>query len=371
MKRGHLLLILFIMMLTLCGCGEGFFASRRNMEHLRPIQTISLDRSGEGLVMGVSSGIGPEDAPPLVMKCEASGIEAAISRLQSYSPEDELFYAHVRYILLGESMGGRSILPVLDWVERSPAMRMDTEMLLVRGSAADTLTGAAGDTCDITQRLASLDREETARGQHIYTLREIAASLLERGCALCLAVRPASAENIVFPETQASAAVVPVGYAVLREGREPIYLTAEETLGAELLSGSVNGALAEADDSVLELFSPGAEVSGLWDENGAPAGLLIRVRLKAGLLEREGETDTASLERALSSAAEGWIAAAVARAQAAGCDFSDLEGAAAAGSPSHARLDDFAAAFPDLPVTVTAVCELNRSYDISDQDVLP
>lgn len=368
MKR--MILIPYIIVLTLLsGCSQSLLSSHREMEHLRPIQTISLDRAGDGVVMGVSSGIGPNGSAPLVMKREGSGIEAAIVSLQSFSPEDELFYAHVQYILIGDSMTQGSILPLLDWVERSPSMRMDTSLLLVRGSAADALTGAAGETTDITERLFSLEREERARGQHIYSLREVAASLLERGSALCLAVESVPSEDVIFTKSEKAAAVVPLGYAVLRDGEEAAYLTAEETMGSELLEGSVNGARAVVDGAVLEIFSDGASVAGLWDKDGSLRGIFIRCGLQAGVLEREdgADADSESLAAAFSEAAENWLAAAVARSQALGCDYLDLEGAVMKNAPRRASADGFSSVFSALPVTVLANGTLDRSYDLSEE----
>lgn len=375
MKR-RLFIILYIIALLplISGCAGSLRSSRRDMERLRPIRTISLDRAEDGVVMGVSSGIGPEGSPPLVMKCEATGIEPAISRLQSFSPEDELFYAHVRYILFGESMADRSVLPLLDWVERSPAMRMDTAMILVRGSAADALTDATGEATDITERLASLEREELARGQHIYSLREIASSLFERGSALCLVIRSEPSDGVIFTESEASAAVIPEGYAVLRDGLPAEYLTAEETMGTELLAGGVNGALAVIDGNVLEISSPGAEASGLWDEDGALTGVLIRCRLEAGVLEREegGEEDMDTLEKDFSDAAARWLEAAAARSQALGCDFLDLEGKLMKNRPRRgAPQGDFESLLPGLSVSVSVEAQIDRSYDLSDERNVP
>ena len=369
MKR--MLLLLYILLLSLLsGCGGSLFSSRRDMEHLRPIQTISFDRSGDGVVMGVSSGIGPNGYAPLVMKCASAGIEPAIARLQSYSPEDELFYAHVRFILLGESMADGSLAPLLDWVERSPSMRMDAAMILVNGSASGALTDATGETTDITERLASLEREEHAHGQHIYSLREVASSLLERGGALCLAIRSEPSDDVIYTESEAAAAVVPQGYAVLREGKPAVYLTAEESLGAELLEGSVNGALAIVDGVVLELFSDGAEVSGLWNETGELTGLLICCELEAGILERSdgASSDPEKIGDDLSSDAESWLAASVSRSQEMGCDYLDLRGSVLKNAPLRFGPDDFSAVFSDLPVTVSVHGAVNRSYDLPNRE---
>ncbi len=358
--RRFFLIPFIICFLVLPGCGRGLLAGTRDMERLLPVQTIGLDRAGDGVALGISTGPGPDDAPPLVLRCASSGVEPAIRRLQSYSPEDELFYAHVRYILLGESMAGTGILPLLDWVERSPSMRMDTAMLLVRGSAGGALADTAAGSSDVTRRLAALQREAEGRGLRVRSLREIAVSLLERGCALCLAIREEPAADAVVTEDAAAVTVVPTGYALLRAEAEPVFLTEAETMGAALLTGGVNGVTAELGGSVLEVFSPGAEITVLRDADGAPAGLLIRCGLTAGVLEREAgaEADTAALEALFSRTAEAWLAAAAARAQALGCDFLGLSDAL--------RRDGPEALWASLPVTVEADAVIDRSYDLSE-----
>jgi len=368
MRKRRLILLYVCTVFCLSGCRGHIFSGRMDMERLRPVQTMGLDRQGSGVVLTVSAGSGPEEEP-LVLTGFASSIESAMDRLQDWSPEDELFYAHVSYILLGSGMTDDSVLPLLDWVERSPAMRMGSAMLLVRDSAADALTGAAGEATDITERLASLEREEDARGQHIYTLREIAASFLERGCALCVTVRSVPSDGVIYTASEAAAAVLPEGCAVLREDAEPAFLTPEETLGTQLMAGPVNGALAEVEGNVLELFSPGAEAAGLWDDNGELTAIFIRCRIRAGILERkEGCTaDPDALEKALQKAAEGWLCAAAARSQALGCDFLDLEAAAVKSAPRRADTGDFSSAFPELPVTALADARIDRSYDRSDR----
>lgn len=359
MKRAALILYL-IALLGLSGCGGRLFSSRLDMEHLRPIQTISLDRTEDGVQLGVCSGTGPGEEAPLVLVCRAPGIEPAIARLQDYASEDELFYAHVQYILLGESMTDGHILSLLDWVERSPAMRMDTALLPVRGSAADALTGAASETADATGQLAALDREERLRGQRIASLREVAASLLERGCALCLGVRAVPADEV--RPSEGPDAIVSEGLVVLRDGAEAVWLTGEETLGAELLTGRAEGARVEIEGGVLEILQADTQVKGEWDEGGDLTGLTVRCALDAGILEREegADAEPGLLEARLSEEARRWIEAAVARAQALDLDYADLLG----------RLrgtDKDAERFSALSVTVTAQGAVDRSYDLSDR----
>ncbi len=374
MKRlKRLLIILYVSaaLVLLSGCQHrNIFSSRRDMERLRPVQTIGLDLQEEGVVVSVSSGIGPENAPPLVMKCAASGIETAIERLQDYSPEDELFYAHVQYILLGETMAADTILPLLDWVERSPSMRTGTSIFIVKGNADTAITAATGEQTDITERLASLEREALVRGQHIYTLREVASSLAERSCALCLAVRAFPPDNTIYTETKQTAAIVPDGYAVLQNGAVAAYLSQNETLGAELLTGSAVGAQFTVDGNVLELFEGSAQASGQWDDDGTLTGIYVCGELKAGVRERErdGEEDLDTLQNDFRLSALRFLEDVIARSQELDCDFLNLEAAVMKNMPGHkaSEPEDWADIFPTLPVTVVVEGEISRNYDLSD-----
>ena len=96
MRRFLSILYMLPLLLCLSGCSQALDADRHDVERLLLIQTMGLDSRGTGVEMSVSSGLGPEDDPALVMSAPASGIEDAIARLQNYSTENQLFYAHVQ-----------------------------------------------------------------------------------------------------------------------------------------------------------------------------------------------------------------------------------------------------------------------------------
>ncbi len=368
----RLLLILYVAgaSLLLGGCRGQLASGHRDMEHLRPVQTVGLDAEGETVILSVSSGIGPDGAAPLVMTAAASGIETAAARLQDWSPEDELFFAHVRYILLGESMvGGDRIDRVLDWVERSPAMRMDTPLILVKGRAEEAVSGSLGEATDVTERLGSLERERVSQGESLPTLRQTAGSLLERGWALCLAAELYPDEGTNLTEAENGVAIVPAGLALLRreEGRDvadTVWLTKNESMGAALLTRTVTGAKVTAGDSALEILRSGVRISGLWSGDGALTGVYIRCRLTAGVLERGGEEDDDAVTAVLEEAAAGWLLEAAARAQALGCDFLGLEDAVLKNAPRGASVA-WDEVFPTLPVTAAVTAEIGSGYDLA------
>jgi Ger(x)C family germination protein len=354
--------------LLLSGCSSNLYSNHRDMERLRPIQTFGLDRTEEGVTVSVSSGAGPEDTPPLVMKALASSIETAIDRLQDYSPKDELFYAHVEYLLLGQSMAEQGVDNLLNWVERSPSMRLDTATFLVKGAACDAVTASAGETSDITERLASLEREQLSRGQHIYTLREIATALADRGCALCLAALPAQG-TVYTQEDGETVSLVPAGYGVLQNGQLAAYLTQNESLGVQLLEEGATGAQLTVDETVLECFQGDAQVTGQWDEEGNLLSILVTGSVQAGVLEQsqENSPDTDALEEQFTAQLRQCLEEVITHSQEMNCDFLNLEQALLQDAPknSAALKAHWDEVFPTVPVEILVTGQVERSYDLS------
>jgi spore germination protein KC len=370
MKRGLTILYIIAALCFLSGCSSNLYSNHRDMERLRPIQTFGLDGAENGVVVSVSSGAGPEQTPPLVMKAMADGIEDAITRLQDYSPKDELFYAHVEYILIGESISASGVDQLLDWVERSPSMRLDTAAFLVKGSASDAVTGSAGESTDITERLASLEREQLARGQHIYTLRQIAASMADRGYALCLAVQAYPAQGTVYTEEDGEKiSLIPVGYGVLQEGKLASYLDQNESLGVQFLTEGAAGAQITVNDTVLEFFEGDIKTDGQWDDDGKLTGIQVTGTVRAGIVEQTEpeQQDIQVLEAALTDQVQQYIYSVITHAQTMGCDFLDLGYDVLKNAPkkSASLEDDWADIFPAISVTVAVDGQIARSYDLA------
>lgn len=365
MKRTLLILYVLAFTLPLTGCSSDLLSSRRDMERLRPIQTMGLDLGEDGYTISVSTGIGPNEYPPLVMSDYGPSIEDTITTLQNDSPQDELFYAHVQYILLGESVMQSGILPVLEWVERSPTMRLGTPIFAVRGSAADAVT-ASGENTDITMLLASLEREQQTRGEPIYTLREIATDLYERGNTLCLSVVLKSSEETVPVGSDAALSVIPAGYAVLEDGVITAYLTEEESKGAVIAHQAGNGMKITSAGHTLSLLGSRTDFSGEWD-GGTLTGILIDCELETGILERSpgAETDITQLQSELSDTVTGWLRAVAERSQALSCDFLCMETSVLKNAPNESDEVTWDEIFPTLPITVQVKTHIDKSYDIS------
>lgn len=371
MKKWILIFTIVLCVITvtqLSGYSQGFMAEQLDMERFLPVQTLGFDKNGSGIVVSLSTGGEQEGASPMVMTGIAPGIETALTRLQDYSPVNELYYDHIQYIILGESLAKDGVEPVLDWVERSPFMRMDTSVFLVKGSAEEAVTGASGEMGDITERLASLERESTTRGQHIYTLLEAASSLADRNAALCTAVEVVPSEGTVYGGTgSVGLATLPAGYGVLRDGKLIAYLTWNESLGAMFFEQSPVGTVITVEDTALEILHAQASVSGQWAGDGSLAGLTVSCSAKAGILEEDRELsaqDLPGLEEAFAQNVGSCLSAAVARSQQLECDFLALEDGVhrefQARSLSH---DQWQSLFAGLPITYEVSAEIQRGYD--------
>lgn len=366
--------ILFaVPLIHLSGCTQGRFTGQRDIERLLPVQTMGFDREETGIIVTLASSSILNNTAPLVLTGLASGIEPALTRLQDYSPKDNLYLDHVQYIIIGESMAEDDITSVLDWVERSPFMRMDTLVFLAKDKATETIVSASGEMSDITQRLHSLEQEASARGQHIYTLLDIASGLADRGSALCLAVEPATSDGTVYSTQGSSAgkALLPAGYGVLKDGKLIAYLSQAETVGAMLFKQPNTGTKVELEGTTLELLHGNASVSGQWSGDGTLTGLSVTSHITAGILEHDPSEslDLDTLNQAFSSAAEQWLYGVVTRSQALSCDFLALEDMVLSENPKNGMKYDslsWADTFPSLPVTVQVKTEIQRGYDRAD-----
>lgn len=361
-------IILCVVLLTpLSGCSQEFMADQLDIERFLPVQTIGFDKYGDTLTVSLSTGGEQNSSSALVMKSPGPNIESALTRLQDYSPVNELYYEHIQYIILGEGLAENGIEPLLDWAERSPFMRMDTGVFLVKGSAEEVITAASGEISDITERLNSLDREIHARSQHVYTLLEIAASLSDQGTALCTAVEHISSEGTVIGLAGSPGdAVLPAGYGVLQQGKLVAFLSARESLGVALFRQDPTGTVITVEDTVLELLEGRARATGVWSENGELTGISVTARLQAGILESDGETpDIEDLEEAFSESIRESLEAVIDRSQALSCDFLALEESVFTQSSNGAQsgLDTWNELFPELSVSVSVQGEIQRGYD--------
>ena len=123
----------------------------------------------------------------------------------------------------------------LQHMERSPEMRLNTFLYVVRdGTAQEAVSAAGKETGGVVELLTSLEKDVQLMSEsHVFTCGETAEQLAEQGACLAAAVRLVHREDILAGEDPVTLAAE--GYAILKEGRLAGYLDADLARGVNLL----------------------------------------------------------------------------------------------------------------------------------------
>lgn len=353
MRRG---LLMLLPLLFLCGgCQDSIYANYRDIEQLRPVQTLGLDADADtgAVTVSVSAGEGRDEKAPAVL-CQTGGsIETALVQLQNAFPEAQPYYAHVQFILFGREAAAQGMEAWLDWLERSPRMRLDSTAFVVRDEAAALILSAASETGGTGQKLTSLTAELQALGEgYAFSVRTLAATLAEGGSGLCGAIRCADESGTIRFDDGAS--ILPAGFAVFRNGRLCRFIEQEDAAAVLLLLDRPDGARVELDDGedgrmTVALGAGHTKVS--YD------GTLAKVtcRVEASLLETDGgPPDMERVAALLGDKLTQRVGAILALERSLGCDFLGL-----AGGRDPAALD----------FSVSVEVQPERSYGLRSPEV--
>ena len=197
----------------------------RDTARLRSVETLGVDYAEGCYTLSVSTGEGTEELPGLQLSGSAKTLEAAMNALEEQSDGQELFYAHCRYVVLGEN--ALPALPgLLDRFERAPELRMALPLFCCRGSAEALVTDGEAEVGSLLRSLT--ESAESSGICHIYTLLDCDRSLREEGYALCAAIDGEElsgyallgGDTISYSTPEAS-----IGLTLLREGLDYARLT--------------------------------------------------------------------------------------------------------------------------------------------------
>ena len=239
MKKLIPLILACVSLLTGCG-GSSIYANYREVEHLLPVQTLGIDASEAGTRLSVSGmGGGSTEGGGSVISREGDSIISALRSLQNYAAEQELYYSHCQYLLLGEGYAGEKAGEALDFVARDNQLRLGLSLFAVRGEASELISGPGEEkNYEISKVLSSVVRDSKNDGlSHVFSCRETIRSLSRSGAALVCALSPAKTEKSVFPESKDSVTAVPWGYGVLREGKLVGWIEPDISQAASLILG--------------------------------------------------------------------------------------------------------------------------------------
>lgn len=358
--------------LLLSGCAAGgVSASHRDLEQMRLVQTLGMDRDASGGVTLSAVCSAPRaEGKPMLLRGGGTGILDAMDTLQAHAVEGELFFGHVNYLLIGRAAAEAGLGTLLDFLERDDRMRLGTELFILReGTAADLVMGAGGESYDVTKVLSSVrqDVEDGGIG-HTPTARETAVALEEYGAALVCLLRSVTTEGNVQPEENGRSAA-PDGYAVLKDGALAGVLEDGPAEAAGVLLGYPGVGIRSVPDgqggSVTLRFYGSGSAEAVWSESGEPT---VSLRLRVRAAAAEAENDAACTEtsvRALEQSLAGDLRRAVELSRTLDADFLALgKTLRQSGGARYGALPADWLRGLDCSVSVEAVA--NHSFNLND-----
>ena len=161
MKKALLLLLCLALLPALAGCGA-LRAGIVEVERLQLMQTMGLDPEGEALGLSLA-GQGS------ILSGDGANITAASRALRAQASEKLLFTGHLRHILLGAETDAALLETALDYAARSPDLRLDLPVFLLREGRAEELLRELADAVPPveqphTQRLALVEPGDAVAG---------------------------------------------------------------------------------------------------------------------------------------------------------------------------------------------------------------
>ena len=378
-KRCAALLFLLLCLPTLSGCAA-FGTHYESLESLRVVQTLGVDGTDTGVRLSLATAAGDRSGDDAVcLSADGSTLSAALGRAQSLSTEETLFCGHVRQLVAGERA---SLVPFLRYAARSPDLRLDTPLWLLRDSTAESLlSGAGSGSRGVTEILAAaeteLDRRSDARA---FTAGRIIRDLQRQGSALACVLEyipssersDSSTQNRGTPGTARTAALA--GFAVVQGDRIRGYLKAEELLGVSLFRNMLGVEQLSLRDrnggaAVLEIHEGGTRLRPVWDEDGALRALEINAHVVASLVEGDnggyGDLYIDDLTARLESAVAEQLRGLLRRSKILRSDFLGLGPRVEEASPLAFRRmgRSFDDVLPGLEISLTVRGTLQHEYD--------
>ena len=236
MRRITALLLAGLAALTLTGCrrGPGLLPYAREIEDMELMQTLGVDRAGEGQVeVTASSGSGdPAEGAATVVSGQAGTISAAVLGMQGEG-SSYLYFGHVGQLLLGEELARQGVEPALDYILRDVETRLDTALYLVRGGTAGKAITAAGEDGSAADRLEALAEDAgLLAGSMPRTVKDALSDLYAQGATF-------------LPAVEADEALTAAGYGILKGDSLAGWAEGDAALGVNLVLGQVDADMVE------------------------------------------------------------------------------------------------------------------------------
>lgn len=374
MKRTVFLSLLLTLALTSCG-GVSVFPPSRELENLELVHTVGIDVTEDGYVLLTAATVpGLSGGEPRFYSLTSDTIVGAAAKMQKLPVGKEALFSHTEHIILSADAARERLAECLDFVERSNDFRIDTNLFVAKSGEAQALMRAvSGEESDISALLKFMADNADQLGEgHVFTCREIASDLSQRGAALLQAVEASEAAD---PEAEEKV-LLPAGLCAVRDGELMGFLSEDESRGAAMILNKVE---AREDSVTVDGVTVALTVNGaktrlrpVFSRSGDLAGVTLDVSVRAliastdGVLDTRGEAMRGKIEDALAEKIRQRVAAAMAASQEIKADFMDIYAALSLKKPlKMAKIErDWETVFPQLAISVNVKCDLARTYDL-------
>lgn len=380
MKKLLSLILCFIPFLN--GCGS-VYSNYRELEQIKVIQTMGLDYIPSGVQLTLSSASGGSgDGEALCLSGTGSSIADAMEQIRNYSCEDDLFFSHINQIIIGEDAARQGIDRYLSFICRSPEIRIDTPIYVVKGiSAKDTMGKVGSGTKGVSEILQAVETNENEHNNsRIISTAQVINNLEKYGGALICALEYSeAAENAKDSEDKSrnpdmTAALS--GYGVFKGSRLCAYIDSENAVGVDLLLNELGITDIVVSDKrgrpvTLETTGGKSRVVPVWDNDGELKGIDIFAQVSATILEMEEDSTLSKEELAdyMISKLESEISSRAGNvlnlSRKLQTDFLGLAGSIELNSPQKFRAmkTDFTDCLPALELRISVSGELFHTND--------
>lgn len=314
MKR-LLIIYLIIFTLPLSGC-KSIYNNYKEIEQLLVIQTMGLDIQGGGIILSLASAAGSSGSSPRRLQSIGESITTAMERIYNYSYEEQLFLSHVGQLIIGEDAAEQGIDDYLAYISRTPAMRLDMPIFVVReGSALDAIMQVGDGKRGISEILETVEVSSLRRGDSgIYTAADVLRDSMRWGSALICALecssssetpesgggqsaQDSSAQQSETPQLTAAAN----GFAVIRDGKLCRYLSREQAIAVGFLRNDVGISDVQVRDKrgdlvVLEIDGGKSRIKPVWSAPGELKALDVQTEVQASVIEISGSGELGNAE---------------------------------------------------------------------------
>lgn len=281
----------------LSGCAGGsIYSNYRRTEHLLLVQALGADTDGENITLSVSCAKPAKESAAAIISRSGESILAAMSSLQGFTADSELYYSHGEYVLMGEDYARRECGELFDFLARDNQLRLGIYLFVAKDATAkELITGAEEADYEISKTLAGIRRATDKQGAgRVFTARETLRSLSVHGAALICAISAQNTEDSVFMVSPGVTAVAD-GYGILKDGLLVGYLDRDLSQAANLILGHLGSEGPTIPDGrggklSIQYEKGSAKITPHWKADGSLDYIEIKGKIKASLAEPHTDT---------------------------------------------------------------------------------